>query len=144
MNYDQLKLDNQLCFALYACSKEVTRLYKPVLDPLGLTYTQYLVMMALWENDNLSVSELGQQLFLASNTLTPLLKKMEAQNLITRTRSTVDERSVHVRLTQAGSDLKVIAADVPGKVFCTSGLTPQTAAALRTQLKDLLAALVDV
>src|SRR3954470_3664742 len=97
-----LLLDNQLCFALYSASLAMTKLYKPLLDELGLTYPQYLVMLALWERDGSTVSELGQRLYLDSGTLTPLLKRLEAAGLVSRVRSTEDERRVHLRLTSAG------------------------------------------
>ena len=108
-----LKLENQLCFPLYACSKEVVRRYTPFLEKLDLTYTQYLVMMALWEHGPLSVTRLGEMIYLDSGTLTPLLKKMEAKGLVTRTRSTKDERVVCVELTEAGQQLKERAVEVP-------------------------------
>ena len=108
-----LKLENQLCFPLYACSKEVVRRYTPFLDELGLTYTQYLVMMALWEYGSSSVGELGQRLYLDSGTLTPVLKKMEAKGLVERTRSEDDERRVDITLTASGKALKKKAAKVP-------------------------------
>ena len=108
-----LKLENQLCFPLYACSKEVVRRYTPYLDKLGLTYTQYLVMMALWEYGELSVGELGERLYLDSGTLTPMLKKMEDKGYVARVRSSVDERRVNVQLTEAGAALKEQAREVP-------------------------------
>ncbi len=123
MNYDLLKLENQLCFPLYACSKEIIRKYKPFLDPLGLTYTQYITLMALWEEDNLTVKALGEKLYLDSGTLTPLLKKMEGQKLIKRIRSADDERNVYIKLTEEGILLKDKAAAVPeqiGKCFSLS------------------------
>lgn len=99
---DKLKLDNQLCFAVYVASKEIIKQYKPFLDPLGLTYTQYITLLALWEKSDISVKELGQRLFLDSGTLTPLLKKLEAMNLIERVRSSDDERLIIVSLTKKG------------------------------------------
>ena len=108
-----LKLENQLCFPLNACSKEVVRRYTPHLDKLDLTYTQYLVMMALWEYGELSVGELGERLFLDSGTLTPMLKKMEDKGYVTRVRSSVDERRVNVQLTEKGMQLKEKAREVP-------------------------------
>lgn len=108
-----LLLDNQLCFALYSTSLAMTKLYKPLLDALGLTYPQYLVMLALWEQDDVSVSALGERLFLDSGTLTPLLKRMEAAQLLTRTRSKEDERRVQISLTESGRQLKAQAASVP-------------------------------
>lgn len=117
MNDDVLKLKNQLCFPLYACSREVIKGYKPYLDPLNLTYTQYLVMLVLWEEDNISVKYLGEKLYLDSGTLTPLLKKMQAQGFITRKRSADDERSVVINLTKEGKDLKQKAVEIPHKML---------------------------
>ena len=108
-----LQLDNQLCFALYSASLAMTKLYKPLLAELGLTYPQYLAMLVLWERDGLMVSELGDRLCLDSGTLTPLLKRLEAAGLIARIRALHDERRVHVTLTAAGRKLKARAAKVP-------------------------------
>ncbi len=116
MNYDQLKLENQLCFPLYACSRYITRLYTPVLEPLGLTYTQYITLLVLWETDGMTVKALGEKLMLDSGTLTPLLKKLEQQGLIERKRSESDERSVIVTLTSKGAALKESAAEIPEKI----------------------------
>jgi MarR family transcriptional regulator, organic hydroperoxide resistance regulator len=110
---EALLLDNQLCFALYSASLAMTKLYKPLLDELGLTYPQYLVMLVLWEGDGLMVSELGQRLYLDSGTLTPLLKRLESAGLVSRMRDVADERRVHVHLTAAGRKLKSRAARVP-------------------------------
>ena len=106
-------LDNQLCFALYSASLAMTKLYKPLLEDLGLTYPQYLVMLVLWERDGMMVSELGERLYLDSGTLTPLLKRMETASLIARVRDVADERRVHITLTAAGRKLKGLAAEVP-------------------------------
>jgi DNA-binding MarR family transcriptional regulator len=111
-----LRLDNQLCFALYSTSLAMTKVYKPLLDDLGLTYPQYLVMLLLWEQDEVTVSALGERLYLDSGTLTPLLKRMQASGLLTRTRSVQDERRVLIALTEAGRQLKAKAAKVPGCV----------------------------
>lgn len=108
-----LRLDNQLCFPLWAAAKAVVHRYTPFLDELGITYTQYIVLMALWEQDQLSVKALGNKVFLDSGTITPLLKKLEAKGLITRTRSEHDERSITVGLTEAGRELKNRAIQVP-------------------------------
>ncbi|MBA3059392.1 MAG: MarR family transcriptional regulator [Gammaproteobacteria bacterium] len=108
-----LLLDNQLCFALYSTSLAITKLYQPLLADLGLTYPQYLVMLVLWERDDVTVSNLGERLFLDSGTLTPLLKRMEAAGLLRRIRSSVDERRVQITLTAAGHELKTRAARVP-------------------------------
>ena len=112
-----LQLDNQLCFALYSTSLAMTRLYKPLLDELGLTYPQYLAMLVLWENDGLMVSELGERLYLDSGTLTPLLKRLEASGLVARLRDVADERRVHITLTPAGRKLKAQAAKIPGCIL---------------------------
>ena len=110
---DALRLDNQLCFALYSASLAMTKLYKPLLAALGLTYPQYLVLLVLWERDGLMVSELGERLFLDSGTLTPLLKRLEAAGLVARIRAVEDERRVHITLTATGRKLKARAAKVP-------------------------------
>lgn len=117
---EALLLDNQLCFALYSASLAMTKLYKPLLDELGLTYPQYLVMLVLWEGDGLMVSELGQRLYLDSGTLTPLLKRLEASGLVSRMRDVADERRVHIHLTAAGRRLKTKAAKVPACLVAAS------------------------
>jgi len=114
--YDALKLENQLCFPLYACSKEVVKLYRPFLDALNLTYTQYIAMMVLWEHEKLNVKELGEKLYLDSGTLTPVLKSLEAKGFLLRSRSEEDERVLNVELTDAGWALRDAALDVPAKV----------------------------
>ena len=116
MAYEQLKLVNQLCFPLYAASRLVTQAYQPHLDKLGTTYPQYLVLMVLWETDNLSVKDISRQLLLNTNTLTPILKRMEAQGLITRRRSEKDERKVIISLTSKGEQLQAEAAPIPEKL----------------------------
>ena len=128
--YEQLKLENQLCFPLYAAARAVVGKYGPLLKELGLTYTQYIVMMVLWENDGISVSDLGGKLHLDSGTLTPLLKKLENIGYVTRKRSEEDERVVLVSLTDTGRGLKEKAAEVPGEVASCVPLTPEEAAAL--------------
>lgn len=120
-----LKLENQLCFALYVSSKEIIRKYKPFLEPLHLTYTGYITMLALWEKDDVSVKELGSQLTLDSGTLTPLLKKLESLSYIERIRSSDDERSVRICLTETGRSLKTQAATIPEKMVCSTGLSPE-------------------
>ena len=112
-----LQLDNQLCFALYSTSLAMTKLYKPMLEDMGLTYPQYLAMLVLWEQDGLTVSELGERLYLDSGTLTPLLKRMETAGLVSRIRAVQDERRVHITLTAAGRALKVKAAKIPGCIM---------------------------
>ena len=111
--YEQLKLENQLCFPLYAAAKEVVRKYKPYLDELDLTYTQYITMMVLWENESMNVKELGSKLYLDSGTLTPLLKKLEAKGYITRCRCKEDERNLIIQITESGEALKEKAAEIP-------------------------------
>ena len=113
--YDCLKLDNQLCFPLYACSREIVRQYTPYLEPLGLTYTQYITLMALWEHRMLSVKDMGKLLHLDSGTLTPVLKALEKKGLVTRARG-LDRRNLDVTLTEAGEALKERAVEVPAKV----------------------------
>ena len=134
-----LKLDNQLCFPLYACAKEVVRRYTPFLDELGLTYTQYLVMMALWEHGTLSVTQLGELVYLDSGTLTPLLKKLEAKGLVTRMRSTTDERRLDIGPTDEGQALKQRAASVPLAMGKCAGLDLDEAVQLSTLLHKVLA-----
>ena len=112
-----LQLDNQLCFALYSTSLAMTKLYKPMLEDMGLTYPQYLAMLVLWEQDGLTVSELGERLYLDSGTLTPLLKRMETAGLLSRIRAVQDERRVHITLTAAGRELKAKAAKIPGCIM---------------------------
>lgn len=116
-----LRLDHQLCFALYSTSLAMTKLYKPLLTELGLTYPQYLALLALWERDRQRVSDLGARLFLDSGTLTPLLKRLEAADLVCRQRSREDERTVIIHLTEAGRALKARAAAVPGCVLKATG-----------------------
>ena len=135
---DKLKLDNQLCFAVYVASKEIIKQYKPFLDPLGLTYTQYITLLALWEKSDISVKELGQRLFLDSGPLTPLLKKLEAMNLIERVRSSDDERLIIVSLTKKGLDLKKEVIDIPDKIICSTNLNIENAVSLKKHLDILL------
>ena len=114
--YDVLKLENQLCFPLYAAAREVVKRYRPYLDELDLTYTQYITMMVMWEQKEITVKALGEKLFLDSGTVTPVLKSLEAKGYVTRKRSKIDERSVSVLLTDSGEALKERAAPVPAKV----------------------------
>ena len=125
--YDILRLDHQLCFPLYACAKEVVRRYKPFLDEIGLTYTQYIAMMVLWEKKQVTVKELGESLFLDSGTLTPLLKKMEQKQLLTRTRSKEDERVLLVTITEEGEALKEKAVNVPTQLMNCITIDPEDA-----------------
>jgi MarR family transcriptional regulator, organic hydroperoxide resistance regulator len=134
---DLLRLDNQLCFALYAASRAVTQAYQPVLAPLGLTYPQYLVMLVLWEEDGASVGRLGERLELDSGTLTPLLKRLEAQGLVTRARAERDERVVEVHLTAKGRALKRRAGEVPRSLVCNAKLPLSEIGRLRDELRRL-------
>jgi len=134
---DHLLLDQQLCFALYAASRSVTGLYRPLLEPLGLTYPQYLVMLVLWEQDGLTVRELGQRLQLDSGTLTPLLKRLQAAGLVDRQRRTEDEREVEIRLTAAGFALREQASDVPKCMAQRLQLSLEQMQTLRDELKRL-------
>lgn len=136
-----LELDNQLCFALYSTSLAMTKVYKPLLDALGLTYPQYLVMLVLWAQDEVSVSALGERLCLDSGTLTPLLKRMEAAGWLVRVRSSVDERRVQVSLTEAGRALKARAASVPACVVSATQCPVAELMALTRQLQALRAQL---
>ena len=134
---DLLRLDNQLCFALYAASGLVTRAYRPLLEPLGLTYPQYLVMLALWEHAPRTVKALGQALELDSGTLTPLLKRLETAGFVTRTRDAEDERRVQIALTPEGDALRSTAAEVPAALACQLHLPLDQIIELRTTLQDL-------
>ncbi|KQY82462.1 MarR family winged helix-turn-helix transcriptional regulator [Pelomonas sp. Root1444] len=132
-----LRLDRQLCFALYSSSLAMTKLYKPLLAPLGVTYPQYLVMLVLWEADGLSVSQLGQRLSLDSGTLTPLLKRLEALGHIERRRASDDERRVDIFLTPRGRKLRQLALDIPGHLACASGCELDEVIALTQRLHQL-------
>lgn len=114
--YDALKIENQLCFPLYACSKEIVRKYKPFLDELDLTYTQYIAMMVLWDQKEMNVKSLGESLYLDSGTLTPVLKKLESKGYVTRKRSTEDERNLCVVITDLGEELKEKAIMIPEQI----------------------------
>lgn len=138
MNTDILKLENQLCFPLYACSKEVVKKYKPFLDEIDLTYTQYIAMMVLWEKKTLNVKTLGECLYLDSGTLTPLLKKLEKQNLVTRERSQEDERNLIVTITEKGEALKEKAVTIPEKLGKCINLSSEEARTLYQLLYKLL------
>lgn len=138
MDYDPLLLENQLCFPLYAASKEVVKKYKPLLDEIGLTYTQYIVMMVLWEHKEINVKTLGQYLYLDSGTLTPVLKKMEIDTLISRVRSEDDERVVLVSLTPKGLELREKASEVPSKIEKCVNLSKEDSVTLYRLLHELL------
>ncbi|EKY3120460.1 MarR family transcriptional regulator [Cronobacter turicensis] len=132
-----LDLDNQLCFALYSTNLALHKIYRQLLTPLGLTYPQYLVMLVLWEQDDVTVSEIGERLYLDSATLTPLLKRMETAGLLMRQRSRQDERQVMVTLTDAGRQLKAEARSIPGSVLCATACDKETLLDLKAQLDDL-------
>ena len=135
MNSNELlALDNQLCFALYSSSLAMTKAYQPLLKPLGITYPQYLVFLVLWEKDGLTVSEIGDKLFLDSGTLTPLLKKLEGAGFIVRQRSESDERQVIISLTTAGKQLKKKAAVIPEELLCAVDCS---LAEIKTLVKEL-------
>jgi DNA-binding MarR family transcriptional regulator len=140
---DVLCLDNQLCFAFYAATRAIMQAYQPLLEELGLTYPQYIVMLVLWENDGLSVSEIGERLYLDSGTLTPLLKRMEAAGLVSRARSERDERVVLVHLTSAGQRLKKRARTVPEQLFCRLQMAPEDFLRLRGDVKRLFESIRD-
>ncbi|AIQ42092.1 MarR family transcriptional regulator [Paenibacillus sp. FSL R5-0912] len=139
MTPPELMLENQLCFTIYACSREFTKLYQPHLDKIGLTYSQYLVMLVLWERRQCTVKELGEALFLDSGTLTPLLKRLQAAGLILRERSLQDERKVLISLTAQGLALQQDAMCIPGKMAEGTMLSPEEFVGLLGQFKDLLA-----
>ena len=137
-DYDALKLENQLCFPLYACSRSIVNLYTPFLKPLGLTYTQYIVFLVLWEQDGITVGELGAKLHLDNGTITPLLKKMQDKGYVTRERSKSDERVVIVSLTDEGRALREEAVKIPSAIGQCVPLEPDEAAALYELLYKVL------
>lgn len=138
-----LLLDNQLCFALYSSSHLLTKVYKPLLKELDLTYPQYLTMLALWEEDGVTVGTLGERLYLDSGTLTPLLKRMEAAKLLKRERSGTDERQVFIHLTDKGRSLKRAAASIPARAAAATGLSIPEMIKLRKQLTKLQSSLAE-
>lgn len=135
--FDPLKLENQLCFPLYVAAKEVVKKYRPLLEPLGLTYTQYIAMMVMWEHKSLTVGRLCELMCLDTGTITPMLKKMEAAGLVQRKRSKNDERSVIVTITPKGEALREKAADVPARMSQCVSLSQDEALTLLTLLKKL-------
>lgn len=141
--FDPLRLDNQLCFALYSSSHLMTKIYKPLLKEIGLTYPQYLVMLALWEEDGVTVGALGEKLYLDSGTLTPLLKRMETAKLLKRARSGSDERQVFIHLTDKGRALKRAAVSIPARAGAATGLGILEITKLRKQLTKLQAELAE-
>ena len=138
MNSDILKLERQLCFPLYAAAKEVVNRYKPFLDEIDLTYTQYIVMMVLWEYKSVGVKELGKHLYLDSGTLTPLLKRLESKGFVRRARSSEDEREVNITITETGERLKEKAIEIPVQMGKCMPLSPEEAGTLYTLLYKLL------
>ena len=135
---ESLLLKNQLCFPLYACARETVKKYKPYLERVGLTYTQYITMMVLWEQRTVTAKELGQRLYLDSGTLTPLLKRMESKGLLTRQRDPVDERSLRVTITEAGEALREQALEIPYEMSKLVCLTPEESELLYKLLYKLL------
>ena len=135
---DELKLENQLCFPLYACARRVVNLYEPYFKPLGITYTQYIVFLVLWEKQSVSVGELSKRLYLDSGTLTPLLKKLEKEGYVERKRSEQDERMVIVSLTEKGQTLKQEASKIPQQVGNCINLSPEEAYSLYTLLYKVI------
>lgn len=136
--YDALKLENQLCFPLYAASKEIIKKYTPLLKEIDLTYTQYIAMMVLWENREISVKKLGEYLFLDSGTLTPLLKSLEKKGFVSRKRSEEDERVLLVSVTENGMELREAALKIPQEISSCVGIEPEEAAELYRILYKLL------
>lgn len=146
MDFEQLKLSNQVCFPLYAASRLITREYQPYLDNMGITYPQYLVLLVLWERDGITVNEIAQKLILNTNTITPLLKRMESLGILSRHRSETDERKVMVCLTEKGRAMKSTAAGIPaelGKKIITDAITISELTELKTRLNALIKFLVE-
>ncbi len=137
-----LELDAQLCFALYSTSLAMTKTYKPLLDKVGLTYPQYLSMLVLWETDELTVKQMAERLSLDSATMTPLLKRLEAQGYVKRVRGVEDERQVYIHLTDAGRALKKAIRGIPGEIFCAAGSDGERLLKLRDELMRLRASLM--
>lgn len=139
--YDVLKLENQLCFPLYAAAKETVKLYRPLLEKLNLTYTQYIAMLVFWEHKKMNVKELGEKLYLDSGTLTPVLKSLEAKGFVRRYRSTEDERVLLVEVTEAGRALREEALSIPAQMACHVVLSPEESLTLYKLLYKLLSAI---
>ncbi|WP_100074911.1 MarR family winged helix-turn-helix transcriptional regulator [Chryseobacterium camelliae] len=135
---ENLKLENQICFPLYVIAKEITGLYRPFLDELDITYPQYLVMMVLWEQNGMTVSCIGEKLYLDSGTLTPLLKRLEAKGLITRKRKKDDERVVEICVTEAGKQLKSRACSVPEKIIASTKVDPEDLIRLKESVQNII------
>jgi DNA-binding MarR family transcriptional regulator len=141
MSFDALKLEYQLCFPIYAAANAMTRAYRPLLEKIGLTYPQYLVMLVLWEKDECSLSEIGEKLRLDSGTLTPLVKRMETNGLLARTRAKEDERRIVVTLTAAGKKLKQAAKNIPFDLVAKTNMKLEDMMTLKDQLTGLIASL---
>lgn len=144
MNYDKLKLDNQLCFRLYAASRLITQAYRPHLDRLGVTYPQYLVLMVLWETDSLPVNDIAKKLSLETNTVTPLIQRMEREGIVTRTKGKVDTRQTIVTLTEHGRGLREQAVGIPNcmlDLLCNNGVPEQSISEILPLLDELIASL---
>lgn len=139
--YEEIKLDNQVCFSLYAASREIIKLYKPLLDRYNLTYTQYIAMLVLWEDEKSTVKEIGKRLHLDSGTLTPLLKKIESMGLITRYRDVNDDRVVIVELTEKGKSLRDHVTEVPREITCKVNMPIENLIELKKHLDELLKSL---
>ncbi len=137
-DYEMLKLDRQLCFPLYAVSREVVKKYKPYLDEIDLTYTQYITMMVLWEQEEITVKDLGSKLFLDSGTLTPVLNALEKKGLVARRRSETDKRDVYAVITEAGMALREQAAEIPAKIGACVPISPEDAMTLYRILHELM------
>lgn len=136
--YENLKLGNQLCFPLYALSREIIKLYTPFLDKFNLTYTQYIAMLVMWEDEKIVFKELGKKLHLDSGTLTPVLKKLEAMGLVIKYRTKEDDRIVMVEITEKGRSLKDEVSDIPNQIFCASGLSEEEAIQFKYYLDKIL------
>jgi MarR family transcriptional regulator, organic hydroperoxide resistance regulator len=136
--YDALKLENQFCFSLYALSREVIKMYKPLLAPYDLTYTQYITMLVMWEEEKINFKELGKKLYLDSGTLTPVLKKLDSKGLITKYRNKEDDRVVTVELTEKGRELKEKVKDIPEKIYCNYNGEEETLRVVKKHLDDIL------
>lgn len=136
--FESLKLDNQICFPLYALSRKVIQLYKPLLDKYDLTYTQYITMLVLWEEENISLKELGEKLYLDSGTLSPVVKKLVKQGLVEKYRSQPDERIVKLKLTSAGREMKKDAVEIPEKLYSQFEGDPETLMELKKNLDQVL------
>lgn len=141
MDYEQLKLENQICFPVYAASRMITRAYQPLLEKIGLTYPQYLVLMVLWENDGLKVNAIASRLVLNTNTITPLLKRLEESGMLKRIRSNEDERQVIVSLTEKGKNLQHEAAKIPEQLirnFSDSGISADEIISMKSTLMRII------